>query len=402
MGRPFSMFISRQDQFDEFVQQLKFATQSGAPLAFDTEFLSEKRYYSRLCLVQVLAPTPNGDVEACLDPFTLDLTQLLEIIADETVVKIVHSGSADLQILFQNFGITPKNIFDTQIAAAFLGYGHQIGYADLVRKITSAQISKTMQYTDWSMRPLSEEQIEYALADVRHLPPIYRDLTQKLKSRGRLEWAFSEFEKAEARSLKVQDDNMAYRRLSLNGLTRKQLSALRGAAKAREELARNADRPPSFFVPDLALVQLARQQPKNVADMRAIRGMPGISDKDARRVLAALDEALKSDPATWPESMSHERPDPRLESLVALLGVVVGSTATAHDVSRNYLGKREEQFELAKWWLEGQAEDKKPEIDLLDGWRYELVGKDLIRLLNGELVIQIDKSTGLPQMTAKS
>ena len=177
------MLISNQKQLNKFCASLREGAARGLPLAFDTEFVSEKRYYARLCLVQV----GMGELEAAIDPFEVDLAPLWELVANPDIEKIVHSGSIDLQILWQNFGIESQHVFDTQIAAAFLGFGHQIGYADLVRKITGVALSKNFQYSDWTVRPLSAEQIDYAMGDVRHLPPLLVDLKAQLVKRGRFE-----------------------------------------------------------------------------------------------------------------------------------------------------------------------------------------------------------------------
>lgn len=400
------MLISRQSELDAFVSQLQSACQGGAPLCFDTEFLSEKRYFARLCLVQVLAPTSNGAIEAAIDPFSLDLKALFALIADPQITKIVHSGSSDLQILWQSFGIESKNVFDTQIAAAFLGYGHQIGYADLVRKITEKNLSKVMQYTDWSVRPLSDEQIEYALADVRYLPPLYQKLKADLEARERLSWAQTEFERGQAKAVRVFDDAEAYKRLNPSGLSRKQLAVLREIARAREEMGRASDKPPSFIVPDLAVLQMARQQPKTLGDLRAIRGMPGMPDAHAKRLLEAVQIALESDPKTWPEARSSTRPDPRLEPIVALLGVVASARAAKEDLSRNYLAPRDALHDLATYWLENHDAEapndtqNEEELAILEGWRGEILGRDLVKLLDGNAAIILDKETGLPELRA--
>ena len=394
------MLISKQSQFDSFIKDLKAATDQGAPLAFDTEFLSEKRYYARLCLVQVLAPVENGVVEAAIDPFNIDISPLAALIDDANVLKIVHSGSSDLQIFRKQFGIAPKNIFDTQIAAAFLGFGHQIGYADLVRKITATSLSKTMQYTDWSARPLSDEQIEYAMADVRYLPPLLDSLRDELRRRNRYEWAQTEFARAEAKAVRVERDEDAFKRLNLSGMNRKQLAVLREVAALREAMAREIDKPPSFVMPDLAMIQFARQQPKGVGDLRAVRGMPNVNDQSAKRLLGAVSDALASDSQTWPDALSGERPDPRLDSIVALLGVVASARAASQDVSRTYLAPRDGLWELATWWLEHPNSNDVPDLDLLKDWRGEILGHDLLRLLNGEAVIVLDSATGLPELRA--
>ena len=396
------MLIQTQKQLDALVADLTAATAQGAPLAFDTEFLSEKRYYARLCLVQVLAPLANGGVvEGAIDPFNLDLTALAAMISDENIVKLVHSGSADLLILWQLFGTQARNVFDTQIAAAFLGYGHQIGYADMVRRFSGAQISKTMQYTDWSARPLSDEQIEYAMDDVRYLPPIYTDLKAQLEKRGRFSWAQFEFERAQSKATRPEDDENAYLRLNLSKLKRKQIAVLRELAATRQRLAREGNKPPSFIVPDLALLQLARQQPDSVSDVRAIRGMPNVPTDIANTLLDTIDDALETDPATWPPAREDNRPDPRLESIVALMNVVSTARATSEEISRSYLAPREAIAELAQWWLDRSAQQKvaeASELEIMQSWRGEILGRDLLKLLDGEAVIALDAQTGLPQL----
>ena len=389
------MFISKASQFSDFLARLRAVTQNGAPLALDTEFLGEKRYHSRLCLVQIYAAHENEVVEGALDPFTLDLRPLMELVGDPKIVKIVHSGSIDLQIIWQNFGIAPHNVFDTQIAAAFLGYGHQIGYADIARRLAKVTISKTMQYTDWSARPLSREQIDYALSDVQHLPPIYAQLKGELEERGRLDWAQSEFARAQNRATRQKDDRETYKKLNVAALNRKQLAILREISEVREGLARRMDKPTSFLVPDLALIQLARQQPENPAQLRSIRGMPALSNEHTRLFLDAIGNALALPQKEWPDAQENVRPDPRLDSIVSLLGVVAGGRATSSDVSRSYLAPREQLWELANRWLKNELGDAS-DLEIMQDWRGELVGHDLLALLRGQRSVALDQASGLP------
>ena len=273
----------------------------------------------------------------------------------------------------------------------------------MVRRFTGAQISKTMQYTDWSARPLSDEQIEYAMDDVRYLPPIHRDLTDQLEKRGRLEWAQFEFERAEKKATRPEDDEKAYLRLNLSKLKRKQLAVARELASVRQSLARKENKPPSFIVPDLALLQMARQQPDSVADLRAIRGMPGVPEKIANRLLDAIDDALETAPETWPDAREDARPDPRLESIVALFNVIATARATSEEVSRSYLAPRDAVGELAQWWLDRAANQTVAEVatlDIMQSWRGEILGRDLLKLLDGQAVIALDAATGLPQLRA--
>lgn len=408
------MLISTQPELNEFCERLRLTAESGAPLAFDTEFVSEKRYFARLCLVQVFMPSQeptlqqagvtHGEyVEGAIDPFHLDLMPLAELVGDKDILKIVHAGASDLHIFWENFGIEPKNIFDTQIAAAFLGFGHQVGYADLVRKITGVTLSKNLQYSDWSARPLSSDQIEYAMSDVRHLPALFADLKSDLARRNRLSWARTEFRRAEERAAAIEDDDSLYKRLNMSGLKRQQLAILREVAMLREQIARDLDKPPSFIVPDLALIQMVRQPPRDPATMRSIRGMPAVPNENARRFIEAVEFAQKLPIEEWPQARPEERPDPRLDSIVALLGVVAGARATANDVSRTYLAPREQLSTLGAWWLKMQRGiiEERPELPLLTDWRGEIMGDDLLRLLDGELVVAMDGATGLPEIVER-
>lgn len=381
------MLINNPKQLDEFCKRLR---DSGAPVGFDTEFMTERRYFARLCLVQVHAATKDSDLEALIDPFAVQLDPLLDILADESVVKIVHSGGQDLQIFWTEYGKALRNVFDTQIAAAFLGYGHQVGYADLVRRaIQGPQLSKKMQFTDWSARPLSQEQQEYALADVLHLPPLYEMLRAQLEQRGRWEWAQSEFRRAEERACRVADDSELYRKFNLSGLNRRQLGNLRELAAAREILARDVDKPPSFIVPELALLQSAKEAPKSVAALRSIRGMPGMAESQARIFVTALERAAQLSNDELPERHTGEKPDPQADNVAVLLGVVAQQRALENGIARPYFAPRDQIVQLAIWWLKRDGSPP-PDLEILSDWRRELIGEELLDLLSGRRALALD------------
>ncbi|HEX8237303.1 MAG TPA: ribonuclease D [Abditibacteriaceae bacterium] len=387
------MLINHQETLVALCQRLKAA---NAPIGIDTEFISEKRYYAKLCLVQVYCEYSDDKLEALIDPFAVDIAPLLELISDESVTKIVHAGGQDLQIFFANYGCTARHVFDTQIAAAFLGYGHQAGYTDLVRRsIDGPTLSKKLQFTDWAARPLSKEQMEYALDDVRYLPTMYRTLRADLVKRGRLAWAQTEFRRAEARASNPLTDEELYQRLNLSGLSRRDLATLRELASTREELARSIDKPPSFVVPDLSLVQLAKHPPRSVADLKSVRGMPGVSDKQARVLLEAVERASKLTDKELPPGRRGERPDPQLDAVAGLLGVVAGARAADHDISRTYLAAREQLTTLAAWWLKRDGSPP-PDLALLTDWRRELLGQELLDLLDGKLHLAFDATPDKP------
>lgn len=381
------MLINKPQQLEDFCVKLR---QSGAPVGFDTEFMSERRYFARLCLVQVHAATPAGDLEALIDPFAVELDPLIEILTDESVVKIVHSGGQDLQIFWAEYGAALRNVFDTQIAGAFLGYGHQCGYADLVRRaIDGPQLSKKMQFTDWAARPLTAEQQEYALADVLHLPPLYETLRGDLIKRGRLEWAQSEFRRAEEKACRVADDSELYRKFNLSGLNRRQLGNLRELAAARELLARDADKPPTFIVPDLPLLQASKEAPKGVTEWRGIRGMPGMSETQTRVFLTALQRAAQLPNDDLPERFTGQKPDPQVDNIAVLLGVVAQQRALAHGIARPYFAPRDQIKDLAAWWLK-RDNSPLPDLEILNDWRRELLGNELLELLSGQRAIALD------------
>ncbi|MBV9864803.1 MAG: ribonuclease D [Abitibacteriaceae bacterium] len=400
------MLINQQKNLQTFCEQLG---NFGAPIAFDTEFISERRYAAKLCLVQIYAHKGQETIEALIDPLAVNLAPLLALIADNTHTKILHAGGQDLQILFQEFGCKAQHVFDTQIAAAFLGYGHQAGYVDLVRRAAGGpQLSKAQQFTDWAARPLSAAQMEYALDDVRYLPQLYTTLRRDLVARGRLAWAQTEFRRAEARAGDVLEPQELYRKFNLSGLSRRNLAVLRELAATRDRLARAIDKPPTFLVPDNVMLQMAKHPPKNLADLRSQRGMPGMAAEQARALLEAIAHAESLPPEQWPERNAQERPDPQVDVVANLLGLVAQVRAEEQSVSRAYLAPRDQLTALAAWWLRSSREhgdgqeqpgshsktkiDSRTPLDipLLHDWRRELLGAELLELLAGRLAIALD------------
>ncbi len=385
------MLINTPEQLEDFCLKLRAA---NAPVGFDTEFMTERRYFARLCLVQVYAETPDGPLDALIDPFDLDLEPLLAIFSDESVVKIVHSGGQDLQIFWAEYGTALRNVFDTQIAAAFLGYGHQVGYADLVRRaVKGPQLSKTHQFTDWAARPLSQAQMDYAIADVLHLTPLYNELRGELERRGRLSWAQTEFRRAEEKACRVADDTELYRKFNLSGLTRRQLGNLRELAAAREILARELDKPPSFIMADLAMSQAAKEAPQSIAAFRGIRGMPGMPETQAKIFVTALQRAAQLPPDELPERNFGERPDPQTDNIAVMLGVITQMRSLEDDIARPYLAPRDQVTALAAWWLKRDGSPP-PELAILSDWRREIVGNELLDLLEGRRALALNATPG--------
>lgn len=388
------MLIDRSSQLQDFCARLR---DLRTPIAFDTEFVSERRYRPALALVQIGARASHDFVEAIVDPLSLDLTPFLELISDPSVTKILHSGSQDLQILWDRFGCEAHNVFDTQIAAAFLGFGFQIGYADLAKRIGGAgELSKDLQFSDWMARPLTAAQMDYALSDVRYLPAMHEYLTSQMEARGRLHWAQSEFERAENKARESTPPEELYKKLNTSRLSRRQLGNLRELVITRDELARNSDKPPSFILPDAGLLQIAKQPPQNAGALRQTRGVPGQSSEYAREILASLKRASQVPDDQLPALWNGERVDPQAENVAVLLGVVAGLRADEHQIARTYLAPREQLTTLANWWWNGDHQNDKdslPDSPLLSDWRREIVGEELLKLLRGEIEIALDPET---------
>lgn len=375
-------------------RRLREAATTGAVLAIDTEFISERRYSPRLCLVQVYVEAPGGAVEALIDPFGTDLLPLLDILGDEAIVKVLHAGGQDLQIFCQDYGCMLRGVFDTQIAAAFLGFGHQVGYSDLVRRVLKGvQLSKDSQYTDWAARPLSAAQMEYALNDVRYLPELAAALRRELEVRGRLSWAEAEFDRAETKACESMPPDELYRRFNLAGLSRRQLGTLREVAALREELARSLNKPPNFVASDPTLLQMAKQPPQNNAALRALRGVSPTVLDNARDFLDAVKRAATLPEDQLPEEFNlSERPDSQTDAVASLLGVVAQVRAAEHDISRSYLAPREQLVALAAWWMrrDPASEAPLPDLPVLRDWRCDIVGRELLDILAGKVAITLE------------
>ena len=387
-----NMWIDSQARLETLCAILR---EAGAPLAIDTEFISEKRYFAQLCLVQVGCDAPDGFIEALIDPFAVNLQPPFSLCADESIEKIVHSGGQDLQI-FADAGGAWRNVFDTQIAAAFLGYGHQAGLADLVKKICRGpQLSKKFQFTDWAARPLSKEQMDYALDDIRFLPQMHRVLQENLAERGRASWAETEFARLIEKSSNRTAPEDLFWRLNVSGLNRRALAVMRELAIARDAMAQSVDKPPGFIVPDLTMTQLAKHPPASLAELRATRGMPGVREAQSREILAAIERGLNVPDDQLPQRADREIHDPQHDAVTTLLGSIAGARAGDNDIARPYLAPRESINDLASWWLR-RNDAPEPDLPLLRDWRRELLGQELLELLAGKRSVVFDRTPGAP------
>lgn len=370
------MIITEQNHLNEFCAGLK----NCAFITLDTEFLREKTYYPKLCLIQI--SSPDGQA-AAIDPIAenIDLSMVFDLLLDQNILKVIHSGRQDLEIFFNLTGKVVQPIFDTQIAAMVCGYGDSVGYDALVRDITGVQIDKSSQFTDWSRRPLSDRQIEYALGDVTHLIKIYKHLSLELEKRDRISWVFEEEAILLDPATYLNDPLKAWERIKIKTPKPKTLAVLRELASWREQQAQKRNIPKSWVMRDETLADMAAQLPQTEAQIRKIRGMPEDLDKNqmGKTLLGLISKALNSDPQGWPQPEKRRPLPPAVSATVDILRMLLKIQAAEHSVATKLLSSAED--------LEAIALDENADVPALKGWRYEIFGREALALKNGELAI---------------
>jgi len=369
------MLINTSAALSRFCEALR-----GAPyIAVDTEFMREKSYYARLCLVQVA----YGDHAAAIDPLAdgLDMSPLRDLLCAPGTVKVLHSATQDLEIFLTKIGQVPAPVFDTQIAATVCGLGEQPGYAKLVSEMLNIEIDKASQITDWSLRPLSERQLDYALGDVTHLCAVYERLVEQLKRTNRSSWVTEEMSALLNASRYRVEPTEAWRRVKIRRPKRVTLAILRELAKWREEEAMARDIPRKWVVRDDALMEIAQNPPKSSADLARVRSLkPNVArGEDGAAMLAAVKHALASPESSWPEVEKRRSRGSDNEPLVALLQALLQRCCETHDVAPSVVARRSDLNRLAS--------EENPDIPALKGWRREVFGADALELCAGRLAL---------------
>lgn len=350
-------------------------------LALDTEFLREKTYYPKFCLLQIATPT----WVACVDPIALPhLEELFAVIASPDIVKVFHSCRQDLEIFYQWTGQLPGPVFDTQVAAPLLGFQDNPGYAMLVSSLLGINLNKAHTRADWSKRPLSHDQIEYAADDVIYLCQVYQIMVQKLTELGRLDWLAHDFAELTNSALyKVAPEKAWHKIKGKNKLTGKQLSIIQSLAEWREKTAQAEDRPKSWLLRDELLFDLAKLQPETVDGLANVRGINERAVHRYGKELCQLITAAKNRP---PQPLNeHDRPlkkTQQQEAILDILTALVRVRAEENALNPTILATRKD--------LEVLLFNDDDECPLLHGWRYTMAGKELVGLLQGQLLLGIE------------
>jgi ribonuclease D len=370
-------------------------------LALDTEFVGEESFVPRLELIQVATEQTAAIIDFPAVQATGSLDAFWEIVCRTDVEKIVHAGRQDLDLFAAHAGQIPKPFFDTQIAAAMVGYGAQVAYANLVHRLHGTKLDKAHTFTNWSARPLSREQLTYALGDVQYLLSIHEHLRGRLTKLGRLGWAHEEFARLETVvGEKSRQPQERYQRIrGWDSLKPKAAAVLRELAAWRETEARRRNVPRGRILRDEVLLQLARHPPKTMEELRSIRGVhPSEAERNGEQVIATVQSALALPPAAWPDVPRDRKTEPESTGLVELLQAVLKARAAAEDIAPSLLATTADIQTL----VESKRERVSADLPVLRGWRRQLVGDLLLQILDGITLVSVDPKSGALQIQART
>ncbi len=345
----------------------------------DTEFMREKTYYPELCLVQLAGAEEVAVVDAQAPG--LDLAPLGALLARPEVVKVFHACRQDVEIFLLRFGAVPANLFDTQVAAMVAGFGDQVGYDALVSALTGGHIDKAHRFSDWSARPLTKAQVDYAAADVTHLRAVYEKLTARLRVEGRLDWVAQEMAALADPATYRVDPERAWEKLKLRTNNRRQLAIVQAIAGWREREAQRVNIPRQRLVRDEQVPEIAALAPGDAEALSKARGitMGFAQGKSGQSLLAAIAAAKALPDEQLPRS-ERQRDTPRASpALVALLKVLLNAVAEQNNVAPRLVASSED--------VEAMALDESAENPALLGWRREMFGEDALRLIRGEIAL---------------
>jgi ribonuclease D len=351
-------------------------------ITVDTEFLRETTYYPLLCVVQ-MASAEEAVVVDTLAP-SIDLKPFFDLMADEKVLKVFHAARQDIEIVWHRVGIVPHPIFDTQVAAMVLGYGDSIAYDQLVERITGHRPDKTHRFTDWARRPLSAEQMHYAVSDVTHLRDVFTALDADLKKRGRSDWVSEEMEVLTSPKTYDFHPERAWERLKTRVRKPKELAVLMEVAAWREQEAQSRDVPRSRVLKDDAVGDIATHAPTSLERLANLRSLPKGFDRSkwGSDIVAAVQRGLARDPSSLPK-IEKPRGNSNGAATVELLKVLLRMTSERHAVASKVIATVDD--------LEQIASDDNADVGALHGWRRELFGEAALALKHGRLALAMEK-----------
>lgn len=367
--------VTTNEELNTLCQQASKST----VIAVDTEFKRETTYYPKACLIQLA----TENLTACIDPFGIDNFEPLKaILFSPHITKIFHAGRQDLEIFYFLFDKIPAPLFDTQVAAALLGFPEQVGYANLAKKMLNVELDKSLTRADWEKRPIPQKQIEYAANDVIYLLQIYHQQIQQLKTSDRLSWLEDDFHFLGNIELYKPNPDTAWKKIkNAHRLTNVQRCIVFKITQWRELVALERNRPRTFVIKNQSILDLAHQQPATLSELQDIRDIhPGLIRRDGDKLLTLIQAAKETPADTFPKAKKPTMLTNEQSLLLSSLQTIIQLNAKKHNIDSSYLCNKKE---LEKVILQEDSA-------LLSGWKYELAGKDVVRFINGELKLVVE------------
>ena len=367
---------------NEKLQQLCDSIKNAPLLILDTEFIREKTYRAKLCLLQIA----TDDIVACVDPIALsDISPLMDIINDKNKLKVLHAARQDYEIFFDLTKQLPQPLFDSQLAASLLGYGEQVGYGSLVQKVLGIQLDKAHTRTDWCKRPLSDEQIRYASDDVVYLRELYPILKNQLIEQGRENWLDDEFDALCKPELYVTHPEEAWSKVKgINRLRPRQLAAAKNISEWREKVAIKKDRPRRWILADDTLLAAAQLLPKSISQLESIANIKkAVIDNSGEKILSCVKKALELKETDLPSIKKPKRLSADQEIIADLLLTLLKLIASKQNISPANIANRK----MIEKLILGEKD-----IALLQGWRNKLAGEKLQNLLSNKVGLHIENN----------
>ena len=348
-------------------------------ICVDTEFIREKYYHPKLCLIQLGDTKGNG---WAIDPLVenIDLQPVYELFLNENVLKVFHSPRQDFEIIFNILNKIPKPIFDTQSAAMACGFGDAASYESLVNNIVNINLDKSARFTDWQLRPLSKKQIDYAISDVTHLSKVYSYLLENMTKNGRLEWIREEVHKFFDLNIYLTEPNNAWKRIKFYSSNKTTMSIFKEIAQMREELAKKLNVPRNKIMRDDIIIKLAKNPPKDLKEFDGLRGMNlrNINNSHKALILKSIETGKKSQHTGWLNN--NIKSNNASKAVIDILKIILLSCAEKHNISPLLIANKEDIKQIAL----GEKN-----VKALKGWRYEIFGSSALKLIEGSLNITV-------------
>ena len=348
-------------------------------LAIDTEFMRERTYYPQLCLIQIAGKDEAVTVDALATEINLD--PILDLMANHKIMKVFHACRQDMEIFFNLNRRIPFPVFDTQIGAMVCGYGESVGYDKLVRQITGVQIDKSSRFTDWSHRPLSKQQLNYALSDVTHLRTVYESLLNQLEKNGRINWLNEEFQNVlNPKTYDIPLDQI-WKRLKIKNGRPKFLILVRELCAFREKEAQNRNIPRNRVIRDDILLDIAARSPRSSVDLAKVRSLsaPFAEGRLGKSILRVVAEASNIPESDAPQLEKLNKPKPQKPALIELLKVLLKHKSEDNNVAQKLIASTAD--------LEAIAENDNANVLALNGWRKDVFGDDALLLKSGKIAL---------------